>query len=68
MHGPTLPVPVFVGLHFVKAGVFADSLVHALFVARSAPSFNVPVGLGYFSLEYRLRGGSGGLAIADRRG
>jgi hypothetical protein len=29
MHRPPLPVPVFVGLHFIEAGVFADGLVHA---------------------------------------
>ena len=34
MHGPALPIPVFVGLHFVKAGVFADRLVHARLAAR----------------------------------
>jgi len=30
MHGTTLPVPIFLGLHFVRAGKDADGLVHAL--------------------------------------
>ena len=29
MHGPTLPVPVFVSLHFVEAGVLANGHIHA---------------------------------------
>jgi hypothetical protein len=29
MHGPTLPVPVFVSLHFLEPTVLADGLVHA---------------------------------------
>ena len=30
MHRAALPVPIFVGLHFLVAGVFTDGLVHAL--------------------------------------
>jgi hypothetical protein len=30
VYRPALPVPVFVSLHFVEAGVFTDRLVHAL--------------------------------------
>src|SRR5579864_2220755 len=30
MRGQFLPVLVFVGLHLVEAGIFADNLVHAL--------------------------------------
>src|ERR1700733_9772892 len=29
MHGPALPVPIFVGFHFIEAGVLANGLVHA---------------------------------------
>src|ERR1700733_3693855 len=28
MHGPALPIPVFIRLHFIKAAIHADSLVH----------------------------------------
>jgi hypothetical protein len=30
MHGPTLPVPIFVSLHFLQAGVLAYDRVHPL--------------------------------------
>jgi hypothetical protein len=29
MHGPTLPVPIFISLHFLEVGVLSDGLVHA---------------------------------------
>ena len=28
VHGPALPVPIFIGLHFIEAVIDADGLVH----------------------------------------
>jgi hypothetical protein len=50
MHGPALPVTVFVGFHFVKVGVFADGLVHWLFEASEPRSTFLPTRL--LLLEY----------------
>src|SRR5205809_40356 len=36
MHGPTLPVPIFVGLHFIEAVIDTYRLVHA-FPCSTAP-------------------------------
>jgi hypothetical protein len=35
MGGPALPVPIFVRLHLLQAGVFADRLIHVLIVGRN---------------------------------
>src|ERR1017187_7411952 len=40
MHGSALPIPIFVRFHFLVAGVDADGLVHALFLARAGLLFN----------------------------
>src|SRR5271154_2750133 len=38
-HGAALPVPIFIGLHLVKAGVLVNGLVHAPFVAGGGAVF-----------------------------
>jgi hypothetical protein len=43
MHGAALPVPIFVGLHFLLTGVFPDGLLHALCLPASAPSSRLSV-------------------------
>jgi hypothetical protein len=46
MRGPALPVPIFVSLHFVEAGVLAhgDFTLHAVFVTQERGSRNVAIG------------------------
>src|SRR5208283_2066233 len=41
MHGSALPVPVFVGFHFVEAGVLTDGLVHSFCRGMAKAAVNV---------------------------
>jgi hypothetical protein len=41
MYESTLPVPVFVGFHFVVAGLFVDGLVHSFCRGMAKAAINV---------------------------